>query len=101
MNPYDRAARLLQHFRALEVLLERERAQEWLRPIAEIVKALEPPFSDVRQCLETIEEAKRRFDSWHKSKGGFSEFYVHREDFKERLAANNELEAIRKAIYQG
>ncbi len=96
----DRASSLRQRFLALEELLRREGDNEWLRKVSEIVRALEPPFASEEQCIDTIQEAKHRFESWHKHKGGFSEFYVHRENYEERLAANKELDAIREAILE-
>ena len=98
MNSLPRASLLHVQFQALSAIIKREQAREWFRLINEIVVALQPPFTDEEQCAATIAEAKRRFESMLESKGGFSEFYVHRDNFEDQRAANKELEEIKTAI---
>ena len=98
MNSLPRGSLLRAQFQALSVILGREQARDWLRLVNEIVVALQPPFTDEDQCAATIAEAKRRFESMLQGKGGFSEFYVHRDNFENQQRENSDLENIKQAI---
>ena len=101
LSPPQRAERLLALYSELKMILASERGEEWLKHVDPIVKALTPPFESDLQCIETIEEATRRFNALLSFKGGLSEYYVHRNDPQARVEANRRLSQLIEILSAG
>ena len=98
---YQRANQLHALYSELREILAAERANEWLRHIDPIVNALAPPFETDEQCEATVREAQSRFKALMATKGGFSEFYIHRDEPGMRVKANQRLGQLIELLCAG
>ena len=98
---YERASQLHALYAELRALLAAERGDEWLRHIDPIVSALAPPFESEGQCATTITEAHHRFNALFAPKGGFAEFYIHRDEPGLRVKANQRFEQLKELLCAG
>lgn len=85
-------------FQDLLATLCAEGGQVWAPGVRAIVQALTPPFASEQEQIDTIAEAKRRFEALLASKGGLSEFYIARKSFAEQVEANGAFDALKARI---
>lgn len=85
-------------FGEMETILESEGERNWIRGVRLISNTLsvENPESADSQ----LEEAKQTYKSMHGGAGSFSDYYIHRADFNERLEANKRLDEIRERLWR-
>jgi len=89
---------LLLLFQDLLATLAAEGGQNWAPGVREIVRALTPPFASEQEQVNTVAEAKRRFEALLGGKGGLSEFYIARASFAEQVEANAIFDALVERI---
>ena len=85
-------------FGELREILETENESNWIRGIRIICNTLEngsPEFES-----ERFEEVKRTYASMNGGAGSFSDYYIHRDDFNDRLKSNLRLDQIRDRLWE-
>ena len=85
-------------YREVLATLCAEGGENWAPGVRAIVQALTPPFASEKDRLDTIAEAKRRFEGLLEGKGGLSEFYIARPSFADQVSANSAFEALKARI---
>jgi hypothetical protein len=99
MDRFARAQRLLELFQRLRNVLVAEQEKNWSRGIDLIVDALMPPFSDDEEVDAAIRYAHQTFRSMLAGAGSFSDFFIWREDFDERVEANASFDRLKEDIF--
>jgi hypothetical protein len=99
MDNRTKASNLLALFKTLRAILVAEGEGNWLRGIDLIIDALTPPQSGERDFEEALRYAESTYKSMLGGSGSFSEFYIWRDDFDERVKENDMLEKIKNDIW--
>ena len=85
-------------FGEMREILEAEGERNWIRGISVICNTLAEanPISESEQ----IERAKQTFNSMNGGAGSFADYYIHRDEFDERMKANERLDQIRDRLWE-
>jgi len=87
-------------FLKLHAIMLAEREKNWIRGIENIVAVLGEAEADTSVAAARIAEANHCFRTMNAGNGSFSDFHVWRENFDERLKANQELSKIVESIWR-
>lgn len=79
--------------------MKAEQGEEWLPGITLIVNALTPPFDDDERLQSALQYVQATYKSMLGGSGSFSDFYVWRDDFDERVKENTRLDQIKSEIW--
>lgn len=85
-------------FEELRLILEAENETNWIRGVEIVCNILEDDTS--KPQLEKFNEVKRVYVSMNGGAGSFSDYYIHRDNFDERLASNKKLDKIRDRLWE-
>jgi hypothetical protein len=84
-------------FSELSEILENDNEKHWTRRIKECLRILQS--KEVLNDKTKLTEVKSIYHSIHIGYSGFSEYFLWREDFDERVKANKMLDEIRDEIW--
>jgi hypothetical protein len=96
----SRAEHLHQLFLALHAIMSAEGEANWIRGVRGILAVLVEVEANPSTAADRIAEARETYRSMNGGNGSFSDFHIWRENFDERVTANNELSRITGAIWQ-
>ena len=85
-------------FEELKGVLQAEGGGNWLSGINAAIERLSPSI-DASANGEHLREVKSIFATMHAGQGSFSDFFIWREDFDERMAANAEFKTLKDNIW--
>jgi hypothetical protein len=79
----------------LRAILARQGESNWIRGVQAAIDSLDNPddqkgYSDAQSIYRTMTMGR----------GPFSEYYTHRDDFEQRVSANERLDQIRSQLWQ-
>jgi hypothetical protein len=80
--------------------MERERESNWIQSISNIIAILDEVDADQNVATDRIAEAHHCFRSINAGNGSFSDFYIWRNEFTERIEANNEVNSLTESIWR-
>jgi hypothetical protein len=96
----SRAERLRQLFLTLHAIMTAEHEGNWVRGVHHIIAVLEEVEADPAAASDRIAEACQVYRSMNAGSGTFSDFHIWRDNFAERVKANEELNKITEAIWR-
>jgi len=100
MDSKNISINLLNEFEELKKILIKENEKNWVRGILAIIEKIERALSkDEALSNEYLEEACNIWKIMEQGNGSFSDFYIWRDDLKERKKANNELVSVKNNIW--
>ncbi len=98
MNNVQELTKLNKHFTELREILIRENENNWIRGVNAILNTLHFALEDNDDVRDTIRSVGNTYSRMNSGNGSFSDFYIQREDFDERVEANKELSKIKNNI---
>jgi hypothetical protein len=84
-------------FDELERLLDAENESNWIRGVRIICHTLKDDKS--KSDSKKLDEVKQTYMSMCRGVGSFSDYYIHRDDFDERVQRNLKLDKIRNRLW--
>lgn len=100
MDSKNISINLLNEFEELKKILIKENEKNWVRGILAIIEKIERALSkDEALSNEYLEGACNIWKIMEQGNGSFSDFYIWRDDLKERKKANNELVSVKNNIW--
>jgi len=97
INTSDVRAKLIILFSELSEILENDNEENWIRRIQECLSILQS--KEEINDRKKLSEVKSIYYSINAGYSGFSEYFIWREDFDERIKANERLDEIRDEIW--
>ncbi len=91
--------RLIPLFITLKTVLIAENETNWRRGIDLIIDALEQPLAGDVDADKTLHYVESTYKSMLGGNGSFSEFFIWRDDFDERVIESAKLESIKNEIW--
>jgi hypothetical protein len=73
-------------------ILEKEEEKNWIRGIEGLINTLDE--------TKDIENTRASYKNMTRGAGSFSDYYIHRDDFDERVAANKELDELTEKLWR-
>jgi hypothetical protein len=95
MDNKIRVRKLLKLFLELKKIMICERENNWIRGIDLIINSLRQS----ENADETIRYVSATYKSMSSGSNSFSDFFIWREDFDERVLANGELDKLKEDIW--
>ena len=100
MSNVQKANDLLQLFNELKQIMIQENENNWITGISLIAEALTPPdYGGRGNASEAIRYVEATYRNMVSGNGGFSDYFIWREDFDDRELANKELDNLRVNIW--
>ncbi|WP_407333308.1 hypothetical protein [Enterovibrio sp. 27052020O] len=100
MNTKDKSEELLKLFVELRKILANENDSNWIRGIDLIIAALSQiDKSEKKDFEETLDYVSETYKSMVSGNGSFADFYIWRDEFKERKKENEKLDVLRSDIW--
>ena len=92
-------ARARAALRAMQAILEREGAHNWLPGIVAALRALGAEGDDAPDAQASLREAASIYRSMTRGPGSFADFYVQRDDPVEQAGANERFGAVADELW--
>lgn len=96
-NTNDVIDKLVLLYTELIEIMEKDQENNWIRGINACLSILKA--KDNRSAKIKLSEVKSIYHTMHAGYGSFSEYFIWREDFDERVKANKRLDEIRDEIW--
>ncbi|ETS33646.1 hypothetical protein BB987_14870 [Photorhabdus temperata] len=99
MNFIEKAEKLLILFTSLRKIMYNDGEKNWIRGIENIIALLTPPdYGGIENAEIAIKEVDYTYSSMLRGNGSFSDYFIWRDDFDERVKANEEFDRIKNEI---
>lgn len=98
MSDLDKLLRLSELFTHIRDILIRENEDSWIRGINSILSQINYSLASNEDAKSTIRDIYYRYGLMNRGNGSFSDFYIWREDFDERVIENNKFIEIKDKI---
>ncbi|MEX0447880.1 hypothetical protein [Xenorhabdus sp. SGI246] len=99
MNFIELAEKLRPLFFSLWKIMHDNGGGSWIKSIENIIALLTPPaYGGTNDAKSAIEDARHAYSSMFRGYGGFAEYFIWRDDFNERVKANEALDKIKNDI---
>ncbi|CCW29437.1 hypothetical protein ABLA30_18500 [Xenorhabdus nematophila] len=99
MDSIEQSKKLRTLFLSLWEIMRVNGGGNWIKGIENVITLLTPPtYGGTNDAQSAIEDARRAYGSMFGDYGGFSEYFIWRDDFNERLKANEALDKIKNDI---
>lgn len=99
MNNKIKMDKLLELFKMLRVILVSEGDGNWIRGVDSIIFSLSPKSISTSSDEEAIRYAESTYKAMFRGNGSFSDFYIWRDDFEERVYENEKLDILKDKIW--
>ncbi|MFD0707154.1 hypothetical protein [Photorhabdus akhurstii] len=100
MDSIEQAEKLRLLFTSLWEIMYNNGERNWTNGINIIITSLTPPnYNGLENAKDAIESANQTFGSMLRGNGSFSDYFIWKDDFKERIKANEEFDKIKNDIY--
>lgn len=101
MYSIEQSEKLRSLFYSLWEIMHDNGGKNWIKGIENILALLTPPtYGGVNNASLAIKEARIAYSSMFGGYGGFSEYFIWRDDFNERIKVNEVLDKIKNNINQ-
>ena len=98
MSDLDKLARLADLFTQIRDILIQENESNWIRGINSILNQINYSLASNEEAKSTIRDIYYSYSLMNRGNGSFSDFYIWREDFAERVIENNKFIEIKDEI---
>ena len=98
MSDLDKLARLADLFTQIRDILIQENENNWIRGINSILNQINYSLENNEKIKDTIKSIGNTYSFMNNGNGSFSDFYIWREDFDERVIENNNFMKIKNQI---
>ena len=98
MSDLDKLARLADLFTQIRDILIQENENNWIRGINSILNQINYSLASNEEAKSTIRDIYYSYSLMNRGNGSFSDFYIWREDFDERVIENNKFIKIKDEI---
>ena len=98
MSDLDKLVRLNELFIQMRGVLIQEHEDNWIRGINLILNQIDYSLASNEDAKSTIRDIYYSYGSMNGGNGSFSDFYIWREDFDERVIENNNFMKIKNQI---
>ena len=98
MSDLDKLARLADLFTQIRDILIRENEDNWIRGINSILHQIDYSLASNEDAKSTIRDIYYRYGLMNRGNGSFSDFYIWKEGFDERVVENNKFMKIKNEI---
>ena len=98
MNDKDRLIKLQENFLKLKDILVDENEDNWIKGINDILNDIQFAVHNEQGLQATIRDIRYKYYLLNSGNGGFADFYIHRDNYKERVEANKLLEEVKTNI---
>ena len=98
MSDLDKLVRLNELFIQMRDVLIQEHEDNWIRGINSILNQIDYSLASNEDAKSTIRDIYYSYGSMNGGNGSFSDFYIWREDFDERVIENNNFMKIKNQI---
>ncbi|WP_445494469.1 hypothetical protein [Photorhabdus sp. SF281] len=100
MNSTEKCKRLLELFFLLKDVIKNERDNEWLININDFITMLTPPYyGGIEDANVSLKRVSDSYKTMGRGNGSFSDYFIWREDFEERMKANEKFDDVKKEIW--
>ncbi|PJG58426.1 hypothetical protein [Aeromonas cavernicola] len=100
MNQETKITRLLELFKKLRGILASEDDKNWIRGIEAIIFDLSSQEAIVGNEDEVVRYVEYTYKGMCRGNGSFSDFYIWRDDFEERVSENEKLNNLKEKIWR-
>lgn len=98
MSDLYKLARLADLFTQIRDILIQENESNWIRGINSILNQINYSLASNEEAKSTIRDIYYSYSLMNRGNGSFSDFYIWREDFAERVIENNKFIEIKDEI---
>lgn len=98
MRDLYKLARLADLFTQIRDILIQENESNWIRGINSILNQINYSLASNEEAKSTIRDIYYSYSLMNRGNGSFSDFYIWREDFAERVIENNKFIEIKDEI---
>ena len=98
MSDLYKLARLADLFTQIRDILIQENESNWIRGINSILNQINYSLASNEEAKSTIRDIYYSYSLMNRGNGSFSDFYIWREDFDERVIENNKFIEIKDEI---
>lgn len=98
MSDLYKLARLADLFTQIRDILIQENESNWIRGINSILNQINYSLASKEEAKSTIRDIYYSYSLMNRGNGSFSDFYIWREDFAERVIENNKFIEIKDEI---
>ena len=98
MSDLYKLARLADLFTQIRDILIQENESNWIRGINSILNQINYSLASNEEAKSTIRDIYYSYSLMNRGNGSFSDFYIWREDFDERVIENNKFIKIKDEI---
>ena len=98
MSDLDKLARLADLFTQIRDILIQENESNWIRGINSILNQINYSLASNEEAKSTIRDIYYSYSLMNRGNGSFSDFYIWREDFDQRVVENNKFIEIKDEI---
>ena len=98
MSDLYKLARLADLFTQIRDTLIQENESNWIRGINSILNQINYSLASNEEAKSTIRDIYYSYSLMNRGNGSFSDFYIWREDFAERVIENNKFIEIKDEI---
>lgn len=98
MSDLYKLARLADLFTQIRDILIQENESNWIRGINSILNQINYSLASNEEAKSTIRDIYYSYSLMNRGNGSFSDFYIWREDFDQRVVENNKFIEIKDEI---
>ena len=98
MSDLYKLARLADLFTQIRDTLIQENESNWIRGINSILNQINYSLASNEEAKSTIRDIYYSYSLMNRGNGSFSDFYIWREDFDQRVVENNKFIEIKDEI---
>ncbi|WP_201587700.1 hypothetical protein [Psychrobacter jeotgali] len=98
MSDLDKLVRLANLFNQIRDILIQENEDNWIRGISSILNRINYSLENNENAKDTIKSIGNTYSFMNNGNGSFSDFYIWREDFDERVLENKNFMKIKNEI---
>ena len=98
MSDLYKLARLADLFTQIRDILIQENESNWIRGINSILNQINYSLASKEEAKSTIRDIYYSYSLMNRGNGSFSDFYIWREDFDQRVVENNKFIEIKDEI---
>ena len=98
MSDLYKLARLADLFTQIRDILIQENESNWIRGINSVLNQINYSLASNEEAKSTIRDIYYSYSLMNRGNGSFSDFYIWREDFDQRVVENNKFIEIKDEI---
>jgi hypothetical protein len=97
--PESTFARVLHLLRQIESIMDEEEEQNWICGVRSLIADMERAATKQTAQEDTLNVVKTTYRTMMGAKDGFGDYVIWRDDFRARVQANREFDALRTEVW--